>query len=257
MGRSASRRPAHSSRYSRARRKDVAATHFVGVAGVGMDAAEYPLGNAKAGAFGYDRETQPADVKDGLDKTILLLQVPAELKAPWLAGGGATVRGVSSGPDPVRPFVCIEQQGKHGTFAVMGDGKVRFIPETIDPNVFRSLCTMAGGEKIDDLDKIAPVVPGDATAGACSTTPPDKPPDANRPRRLLRLEYPTPSDDRSKKDRIEIQGACDGSEETSRMCRKSRGSSSCRFPAESDAHRQDRCFMRTGGVGSIRTSGRS
>ena len=115
----------------------------------------------KAGVFGYDRETKPADVKDGLDKTIVLLQVPADHKAPWLAGGGATVRGVSEGPDPVRPFVCVDYQGKRGTFAVMGDGKVRFIPETIDPNVFRALCTIAGGEKIDDLDKIAPVVPGD------------------------------------------------------------------------------------------------
>ena len=68
---------------------------------------------------------------------------------PWLAGGGATVRGVSDGPDAVKPFVCTEYQGKRGTFAVMGDGKVRFIPETIDPKIFRTLCLIAGGEKID------------------------------------------------------------------------------------------------------------
>ena len=80
---------------------------------------------------------------------------------PWLAGGGATVRGVSDGPDAVKPFVCTEYQGKRGTFAIMGDGKVRFIPETIDPKVFRTLCLLAGGEKIDNLDKIAPVVAGE------------------------------------------------------------------------------------------------
>jgi hypothetical protein len=141
--------------------QEVAVTNFVGVAGVGMDAAAYAAGDPKAGVFGYDRETRPGDVKDGLEKTILLLQAPADIKTPWLAGGGATVRGVSEGPDAVRPFVCIDYQGKRGTFAVMGDGKVRFIAETIDPNVFRALCTIAGGEKVDKLDEIAPVVPGD------------------------------------------------------------------------------------------------
>jgi hypothetical protein len=139
----------------------VAMTNYVGVAGVGLDAAEYAPGNPNAGIFGYYRETKPADVKRGLDKTIALLQVPAEELTPWLAGGGATVRGVSEGPDAVKPFVCAEYQGKRGTFAVMGDGKVRFIPETIDPKIFRTLCLIAGGEKIENLDKIAPVVAGE------------------------------------------------------------------------------------------------
>ena len=67
--------------------REVAVTNFVGVAGVGMDAAELPLGNPKAGVFGYDRETKLDDVKDGLDKTIVLLQVPPDFKDPWLAGG--------------------------------------------------------------------------------------------------------------------------------------------------------------------------
>ena len=60
----------------------------------------------------------------------------------------------------MKPFVCTEYQGKRGTFAVMGDGKVRFIPETIDPKIFRTLCLIVGG-KVDDLDKIAPVVAGE------------------------------------------------------------------------------------------------
>jgi hypothetical protein len=139
---------------------EVAMTNYVGVAGVGLDAAEYAPGNPNAGVFGYNRETKPADVNRGLDQTIALLQVPADELTPWLAGGGATVRGVSGGPDAVKPFVCTEYQGKRGTLAIMGDGKVRFIPETIDPKIFRTLCLIAGGEKIDNLDKIAPVVAG-------------------------------------------------------------------------------------------------
>ncbi len=106
---------------------DVAVTNYVGVAGVGLDAADYPAGNPKDGIFGYERETKPEEIKDGLDKTIALLQIPAG-KTPWLAGGGATVRGVPEGPDAAARFACADYQGKHGTFAVMGDGKVRFIP---------------------------------------------------------------------------------------------------------------------------------
>jgi len=89
------------------------ATHFVGMAGVGMDAPEYQPGNPKAGVFGYDRVTKKGDVKDGLDKTIALILVPADLKAPWLAGGGATVRGIpEEGEDnnPLASFVCMKHR---------------------------------------------------------------------------------------------------------------------------------------------------
>jgi hypothetical protein len=141
----------------------VAATHFVGVAGVGLDAAEYRGDDAatakKRGVFGYDRETKKEDVKDGLEQTIAALQVPSAPRAPWLAGGGGTVRGVSEDLDCVRPFVCAEYQGKRGTFAIMADGKVRFIAETIDPKTFQAMCTIAGGDKIKNLDDIAPEVP--------------------------------------------------------------------------------------------------
>jgi hypothetical protein len=141
----------------------VAATHFVGVAGVGLDAAEYRADDAAKsklrGIFGYDRETKPADIKDGLDQTILLLQVPPSPRAPWIAGGGSTVRGVSTDNDCVQPFVCVVYEDKPGTFAVMADGKVRFIPASIDSKTFQALCTIAGGEKIKNLDAIAPEVP--------------------------------------------------------------------------------------------------
>jgi hypothetical protein len=155
----------------------VAATHFVGISGVGRDAAEYraddPATAKKLGIFGYYRITRKEEVKDGLARTILLLQVPGDHKAPWLAGGGSTVRGVSEDADCVQEFVCLvypgkadgtksKFDGKRGTLAIMADGKVRFIPEDIDPNVFRAMCTIAGGEPIEKLDDIAPVIEAEA-----------------------------------------------------------------------------------------------
>src|SRR5262249_15309884 len=140
---------------------NLAATHFVGIAGLGLDAAEYDNQNARRGVFGYDRVTAKDDVKDGLANTIVLIRVPSDIKAPWLAGGGATVRGVSeeANENPVAPFVCTTYPagpdekskwvGKRGTIAVMGDGKVRFIPFDIPATTFRALCTIAGGEEIE------------------------------------------------------------------------------------------------------------
>lgn len=150
----------------------VANTHFVGVAGVGVDAATYaaddPAVAKKLGVFGYDRSTKVADVKDGAAKTIALLQVPADYKTPWLAGGGSTVRGVPE-TGSVKPFVCATYNGKRGTFAVMADGRVRFVPETISDKDFQALCTIAGGEDVD-VDKVAPVVPAPETKAVTKTT---------------------------------------------------------------------------------------
>ncbi|HZY84441.1 MAG TPA: DUF1559 domain-containing protein [Gemmataceae bacterium] len=164
------------------------ATNFVGVAGLGYDAADYaandPAAAKKLGVFGYDRVTKPGDVKDGLDKTIVLIQVPHEQQAPWIAGGGSTVRGVSEDGDCVRPFVCAKYKMKPGdrdevpgTFAIMGDGKVRFIPAGIDPRLFRAMCTIAGGEEgLANIDGIAPVVPGDEDDQTELKTRPAPPP---------------------------------------------------------------------------------
>jgi uncharacterized protein (TIGR03067 family) len=142
----------------------VGATHFVGISGLGLDAAEYLPGNPetdkKMGIFGYDRVTKESDVKNK-DKTILLIMVRNDHKAPWLAGGGATVRAVSDNDEdgkPIAPFVCTTHKGKRGTIAVMADGKVRFIPEDIPAATFRAMCTIAGGP-IEKLDEICPIIP--------------------------------------------------------------------------------------------------
>lgn len=143
-----------------------AVTRFVGMAGVGLDAATYPAKNPayakKLGVFGYDRVTKVEDIHDDLESTIVLIEIPAGQITPWMAGGGSTVRGVTEGDDALKQFVCTEYKGKKGTFALMADWKVRFIPEDMKPATFRAMCTIAGGEPIDDLNEIAPLVTEDA-----------------------------------------------------------------------------------------------
>jgi hypothetical protein len=146
----------------------LATTQFVGMAGVGLDAAEYSAEDAsvasKLGIFGYDRETKLDSIKDRAS-TIALIQVPGQFRRPWLAGGGATVTGVPE-TDSIKPFICashqVGDQKVPGTFAIMADGSVRFIPATISDATFKALCTI--GPKKIELDKETVLVPAPGQA---------------------------------------------------------------------------------------------
>src|SRR5205085_2369316 len=61
-----------------------AVTHYMGVAGVGADAAELPLADRRAGFFGYDRKVNMTDIKDGLSCTVAAIE--AADGGHWTAG---------------------------------------------------------------------------------------------------------------------------------------------------------------------------
>jgi hypothetical protein len=163
--------------------KDLAATHYVGIAGVGLDAAAYQEGDPatakKLGMFGYDRLTRLDQVMDGLSNTVLLAQVPWDKgqfpltthQRPWIAGGGSTVQGVPE-KRSVQPFVSTQHDGKKGTYVLMVDGSVRFVSEKISDDVFKAMCTVNGAEKVA-LDRDAPLI---APAGAELVAKPGVPP---------------------------------------------------------------------------------
>lgn len=141
--------------------RDQGATHVVGVAGIGPDAADYSLGDPavakKIGMVGYERRVNIKDVTDGASNTIYMIQVPPTLPRPWIAGGGATITGIPE-KDSVRPFVVTGPNGKRGATVIMADGSVRFITEMVSDDVFKALSTIRGGEEIVDLEKQAPKV---------------------------------------------------------------------------------------------------
>ena len=144
--------------------RTIGGTNFVGIAGYGMDAARYDLGDPEqaklAGMTGYGWGSTPADVKDGLSNTIYMMQVPPGDGRPWIAGGGATLIGIDSSlPDPFAPFVHKgTDKESDGTFVLMGDGSIRWLKAGVDPKVFKALVTRAGGDNdaIVGIDDIAP-----------------------------------------------------------------------------------------------------
>ena len=138
-------------------------TNFVAIAGVGRDAARFnpknPAHQKFVGISGYDFGSTVEEVTDGPANTIYLMQVPPELTRPWAAGGGATALGINA-EDPMADFKSQRPDGKWGTYAIMGDGAIRWISADIKPADLLALATRAGGEKLSgSLDAIAPRMP--------------------------------------------------------------------------------------------------
>ena len=133
-------------------------TNYVGVAGLGADAATLPDTDPRIGVLGYDRRLKPGQVKDGLANTLLLLETGRDV-GPWVRGGPATVRGVDpSDAPPVgagRPFGGthvsdgrFRTKGPHGGHAALADGSVRKLSDGMDAAVLGKLATAAGGEDV-------------------------------------------------------------------------------------------------------------
>lgn len=140
-------------------------THYVGLAGIGAQAAELPAGDRRAGVFGYGRKTRLRDIPDGASNTIATVGV-AEKLGPWAAGGNATVRAFTERPYVNGPDGFGSGQ-PDGMLVGMADGAVRFVSRDVDPLVLEQLATAGGGEKVlvaalDPKPALLPAAPAPA-----------------------------------------------------------------------------------------------
>jgi hypothetical protein len=134
-------------------------THYVGVAGVGNDAAVLEVNHSRAGVFGYDRRTSIKDgIPDGLSNSLLVIETSRE-PGHWAFGGPATVRGVEPDTSPYigpgRPFGGFHSNGwswrekrYNLTIAALADGSRRTISDSIAPEVLEALATVSGKEQL-------------------------------------------------------------------------------------------------------------
>lgn len=122
-----------------------AVTSYVGIGGVGVNAAALPVGAPEAGAFRYDSPTAFAQVTDGLSNTLLFGETRADV-GPWLRGGPATVRGFD--PAPGAADLVGGQFGGYfptGANFALCDGGVRAFTVRTTPQVLLGMATIAGG----------------------------------------------------------------------------------------------------------------
>ena len=59
-------------------------SHYVGIAGLGTDAATLPLDDKRAGVFGYDRVVRMVDIEDGTANTLAVSWPPRPVTRPAL-----------------------------------------------------------------------------------------------------------------------------------------------------------------------------
>jgi prepilin-type N-terminal cleavage/methylation domain-containing protein len=131
-------------------------TNFVGIAGVGPDAAARPIDAPGIGMFGYDRTLKVEQVKDGLANTLLLIETGHEV-GPWYRGGPGTLRCVDPSVEQLvgggRPFGGTHYRERlfrpnepNGFVALIADGSTRYTSREVPPGVLIALATVAGDE---------------------------------------------------------------------------------------------------------------
>jgi prepilin-type processing-associated H-X9-DG protein len=132
-------------------------TSYVGVAGVGPDAATLSMKEVGAGVFGYDRKTRIAEIGDGAADTMLVLET--SIGRPWAQGGPGTVKGLDPADRPHlgagRSFGSSHAWEKRtfspsltGANVAMADGSVRFVRDSIAPEVLEALATINGKDAV-------------------------------------------------------------------------------------------------------------
>jgi len=129
-----------------------AMTSYVGIAGIGPDAATIALPQGlptppRAGAFRFDAATPFDRITDGLSQTLLMGET-ADSPGPWLQGGRSTTRGLDDSAG-AKPFIGTGGQFggyfPHSTNFAICDGSVRTFTHRVTPAVLLKLATIAGG----------------------------------------------------------------------------------------------------------------
>jgi hypothetical protein len=82
-----------------------------------------------------------ADVRDGLSKTILVLEATADRAVPWTKP--------DDGIDAKKPLEGLAGARPGGFLAAFADGHVSLLPEAINPDLLKALFTPDGGEEVE------------------------------------------------------------------------------------------------------------
>lgn len=120
---------------------------YVGLAGVGKDAAYLPASDPRIGVFGYNRQLTFSDIKDGKQNTVAFAETATE-NGPWMSAGTATLRSLEERPY-VGPDASFSTNHTNRTLQMaFVDSSVRWFSYSLAPEIFEALVTVAGNEQI-------------------------------------------------------------------------------------------------------------
>ncbi len=113
-----------------------------GAAGPGLTTYLTPVG--KGTVFEGDKGLKVADLRDGLSKTILVVEANDDRAVVW-------TKPDDWQHDPEKPLAGLGNAHPRGFGALFADGNVKFISADIDPATFRALLTYMGGEQVGEF----------------------------------------------------------------------------------------------------------
>lgn len=122
-------------------------SHFVGISGVGKDAASLPLTDKNAGIFGFHRRVQQTDIKDGLSNTMMVSGVSSQI-GHWATAGSPTMRSLTKAPY-VNGLDGLSTGDENSMQVLMADGSVRTISVDVAAQVVRDMATIAGDDLLE------------------------------------------------------------------------------------------------------------
>jgi hypothetical protein len=93
------------------------------------------------GPFAPRKGLSAQQVTDGLSNTIMVVEADLDQAIAWTRPSDLRF-------DPEKPLAGLGQARPGGFSALMADGSVRFLANTIDPEMFEALLTFAGGEAV-------------------------------------------------------------------------------------------------------------
>jgi prepilin-type processing-associated H-X9-DG protein len=119
-------------------------TSYIGITGIGADAASLPEGDPRAGFFGYERKLTRGDLGERSGQILVLLET-AQVDGAWTAAGRPTARGLEPGGSPyIGPGGQFGGIHRGGASALFADGSVRFLQEPVDPTALEAMATLKG-----------------------------------------------------------------------------------------------------------------
>ncbi len=119
---------------------------YMGLIGLGSDAAKLPMDDPRTGFFRYDRKLSLSKIPGRAD-TLLVCMETVRAEGPWTAAGPATLRSLEPSQPPY--FGANGQFGglhRGGANALSVDASVRFLADDTSPDVLQSLVSLHAGQ---------------------------------------------------------------------------------------------------------------
>ncbi|HEV3344886.1 MAG TPA: H-X9-DG-CTERM domain-containing protein, partial [Pirellulales bacterium] len=114
-------------------------SHYVGISGVGADAAWLPSGDPRAGFFGYDRTLSRKDLVRGESQTIAAAETSVA-QGGWTAAGPPTMRAFET------PRAHFAGNHRGGCQVLFADASVRLIDAQISEAEWMRMAVLAADD---------------------------------------------------------------------------------------------------------------